>query len=70
MCDEDMLSEHVVSQGDADPDGDGSLLDSLRADVRHKGLQDSCFVVGHCPDMIDTYQAFDMLCGRLISKRG
>lgn len=41
--------------------GDGSLLESLRADVKHKGLQDCCFVVGHCPDMIDTYQAFDML---------
>jgi glycosyltransferase involved in cell wall biosynthesis len=41
--------------------GDGSLLESLRADVKHKGLQDSCSVVGHCPDMIDTYQAFDML---------
>lgn len=40
--------------------GEGSLLESLRADVKHKGLQDSCLIVGHCPDMIDTYQAFDM----------
>ncbi len=41
--------------------GDGSLLDSLRRDVNRRNLQDRCQLLGHCANMKQTYQAFDLL---------
>lgn len=41
--------------------GDGSLLNSLRHDVQRRGLERQCRLTGHCPNMRDAYQAFDLL---------
>ncbi|MDG2385395.1 MAG: glycosyltransferase [Pirellulaceae bacterium] len=40
--------------------GEGSLLDSLRRDVQRRHLQDRCHLLGHCANMKQTYQAFDL----------
>ncbi|MCC6493240.1 MAG: glycosyltransferase [Pirellulales bacterium] len=40
--------------------GAGSLLEPLRAEVRRRGLEQRCRLVGQRADMLRLYQAFDM----------
>lgn len=41
--------------------GEGSLLNALGADVRRRGWTQIVHLLGHCPQMLQTYQAFDVL---------
>lgn len=41
--------------------GEGSLLEPLRQEVARRQLQDHCQLLGHRQNMVETYQAFDML---------
>lgn len=41
--------------------GEGSQRDPLRRLIQQRGLQSVCRLLGHCPQMQRTYQAFDVL---------
>ncbi|MCA9217620.1 MAG: glycosyltransferase [Planctomycetales bacterium] len=41
--------------------GEGSLKREIESQILNMGLQHCCRMLGHCPDMRETYQAFDVL---------